>query len=146
MEERAKKKAYTEGTKRVHLRYVGMFCTVLQKDPDTLLADIRDSGNTEAQKALIQAIVERLGAHMKSNLHFKATTIHDGLSSLYSFLNMNGVHVTREDIRIINERAGKGAGILKFRKPYEVKNTPENAKKEDKKKPDKRKKPPMGDF
>lgn len=103
------KGGYTKSTEKTYLNDLSLFCAFLRENPDTLVTLIRESSNPQAQ---IQTIVKDLADYMDSKLHLHATTVHNDLSGLYSFLRANGIPITNDDIGRIHE----GIKILRFRK------------------------------
>jgi|GEM_PF-5098306 len=98
-----KEGAFAESVEKYYSEWLGIICAFLKENPDTLVALIHENSNPQGQ---ILEIVTDLTEYMDKKLNLKVDSVRNRLSILYSFLRANGIPISRDDIRIINEELG----------------------------------------
>jgi hypothetical protein len=78
-------KQYTKRTKKIYLRYMSIFCRLLNKTPDQL-ASVNSKEALEIQLQLAEA--------MKEELQLRDLSITQRLNALHSFWRANNVQLT----------------------------------------------------
>jgi len=112
------KKPYAKQTKEVYIKYMGLFCKILNKTPNEIVATVKGS------RRPIDAMenIEKTLASAMENMEMKARSIHQRLNALHNFWRANGIRLTPEIMEQIQSKISKHIRRLAARIPkrYEL--------------------------